>query len=270
MDEDMKPNGASATRDAIHALWLICDPRRQISSPLPHRLRNFIEFAVALRLPSWLWLSKKKKQQRADEVMKKLGLSACAHTLVGNQLLKGISGGSFTATSIMDVLRQLSSSELFEHFGNVLLLTKDGKVAYSGSASGMGMLEYMHSIMSALFFSLPSHDTSVFKIVSDAYREFFPNMVIYPMERGIFYQEYSDDGYSIEGFFLVYTILELPLQVVACFVFSALAVVAINLSYTMSTCFSSSLSVLCVWSMQGCLLEPTIFNMIFNEHILWR
>lgn len=105
MDEDMKPNGASATRDAIHALWLICDPRRQISSPLPHRLRNFIEFAVALRLPSWLWLSKKKKQQRADEVMKKLGLSACAHTLVGNQLLKGISGGEKCRVSIaMQVL----------------------------------------------------------------------------------------------------------------------------------------------------------------------
>ncbi len=57
----------------------------------------------------------------------------------------------------MDVLRQLadegrtiitvlhqSSSELFEHFGNVLLLTKDGKVAYSGPASGM--LEYLRSV----------------------------------------------------------------------------------------------------------------------------
>ncbi len=57
----------------------------------------------------------------------------------------------------MDVLRQLaeegrtiittlhqSSSELFKHFGNVLLLTKGGRVAYSGPACDM--LEYMESV----------------------------------------------------------------------------------------------------------------------------
>lgn len=57
----------------------------------------------------------------------------------------------------MDVLRQLteegrtiiavlhqSSSEVFEHFGNVLLLTKDGKVAYSGPAGEM--LDFMRLV----------------------------------------------------------------------------------------------------------------------------
>ncbi|KAF9046944.1 hypothetical protein BDZ89DRAFT_1155194 [Hymenopellis radicata] len=64
---------------------------------------------------------------------------------------------AFTASSIMDVLNQLasegrtiittlhqSSSQLFNHFGNILLLTKGGRVAYSGP--GDDMLTYMAGV----------------------------------------------------------------------------------------------------------------------------
>ncbi len=64
---------------------------------------------------------------------------------------------AFTASSIMDVLNQLasegrtiittlhqSSSQLFNHFGNILLLTKGGRVAYSGR--GNDMLTYMAGV----------------------------------------------------------------------------------------------------------------------------
>ncbi len=64
---------------------------------------------------------------------------------------------AFTAASILDVLAQLvkegrtiittlhqSSSELYKRFGNVLLLAKGGRVAYSGPASEM--LDYMSSV----------------------------------------------------------------------------------------------------------------------------
>ncbi|PBK66494.1 P-loop containing nucleoside triphosphate hydrolase protein [Armillaria solidipes] len=151
------------------------------SALLPYlTVRETLQFAASLRLPSSL--SKEEKRHRADEVMLKMGLKDCRHTLIGNELLKGISGGekrrvsiavqvltepqilmldeptsgldAFTAASILDVLAQLakegrtiittlhqSSSELYKRFGNVLLLAKGGRVAYSGPASEM--LDYM-------------------------------------------------------------------------------------------------------------------------------
>ncbi|KAK0468631.1 P-loop containing nucleoside triphosphate hydrolase protein [Armillaria novae-zelandiae] len=142
-----------------------------------------LQFAAALRLPRSM--SKEEQRQRVDEVILKMGLKECRYTLIGNELLKGISGGekrrvsiavqvltepqvlvldeptsgldAFTATSILDVLAQLakegrtiittlhqSSSELYKRFGNVLLLVKGGRVAYSGPANKM--LEYMSSV----------------------------------------------------------------------------------------------------------------------------
>ncbi|KAK0452925.1 P-loop containing nucleoside triphosphate hydrolase protein [Desarmillaria tabescens] len=154
------------------------------SALLPYlTVRETLQFAAALRLPKAM--SKEEKRHRADEVMLKMGLKDCRHTLIGNELLKGISGGekrrvsiavqvltepqvlmldeptsgldAFTAASILDVLAQLakegrtiittlhqSSSELYKRFGNVLLLAKGGRVAYSGSASEM--LDYMSSV----------------------------------------------------------------------------------------------------------------------------
>ncbi|KAK0440522.1 P-loop containing nucleoside triphosphate hydrolase protein [Armillaria borealis] len=154
------------------------------SALLPYlTVRETLQFTASLRLPSSL--SKEEKRHRADEVMLKMGLKDCRHTLIGNELLKGISGGekrrvsiavqvltepqvlmldeptsgldAFTAASILDVLAQLakegrtiittlhqSSSELYKRFGNVLLLAKGGRVAYSGPASEM--LDYMSSV----------------------------------------------------------------------------------------------------------------------------
>ncbi|KAG7440535.1 P-loop containing nucleoside triphosphate hydrolase protein [Guyanagaster necrorhizus] len=61
-------------------------------------VRDTLEFATALRLPNWM--SKEQKLQKAGEVMKKVGLTGCADTLVGNELLKGISGGEKCRVSI--------------------------------------------------------------------------------------------------------------------------------------------------------------------------
>ncbi|KAK0187369.1 P-loop containing nucleoside triphosphate hydrolase protein [Armillaria mellea] len=154
------------------------------SALLPYlTVRETLQFAAALRLPRTM--SKDEKRQRADEVILKMGLKDCCHTFIGNELLKGISGGekrrvsiavqvltepqvlmldeptsgldAFTAASILDVLAQLakegrtiittlhqSSSELYKRFGNVLLLVKGGRVAYSGPASEMP--EYISSL----------------------------------------------------------------------------------------------------------------------------
>lgn len=139
-------------------------------------VRETLRFAAGLRLPSFM--SKAEKHARAEEVLLKMGLKDCAENLVGNELVKGISGGekrrvtiavqiltdprillldeptsgldAFTASSIMEVLRGLAAegrtliltvhqarSDLFGHFGNVLLLARGGKAVYSGAASAM-------------------------------------------------------------------------------------------------------------------------------------
>ncbi|KAK2008231.1 ABC transporter [Colletotrichum eremochloae] len=139
-------------------------------------VRETLRFSAGLRLPSHM--SKEEKTRRAEEVLLKMGLKDCADNLVGNELVKGISGGekrrvtiavqllsdprvllldeptsgldAFTANSIMEVLQGLANegrtliltihqarSDLFRHFGNVLLLARGGSPAYAGSAKAM-------------------------------------------------------------------------------------------------------------------------------------
>lgn len=106
-------------------------------------VRETLRFAAGLRLPSWM--SKEEKNNRAEEVLLKMGLKDCADNLVGNELVKGISGGekrrvtiavqilteprvllldeptsgldAFTASSILEVLQGLANE------GRTLILT---------------------------------------------------------------------------------------------------------------------------------------------------
>ncbi|UNI17613.1 hypothetical protein JDV02_003944 [Purpureocillium takamizusanense] len=139
-------------------------------------VRETLRFAAGLRLPSFM--SGEEKRRRAEEVLLKMGLKDCADNLVGNDMVKGISGGekrrvsiavqvltdprvllldeptsgldAFTASSIMEVLRGLAHegrtlvltihqarSDLFGHFGNVLLLARGGAPVYAGPAREM-------------------------------------------------------------------------------------------------------------------------------------
>ncbi|KAK2763762.1 hypothetical protein FQN54_009379 [Arachnomyces sp. PD_36] len=106
-------------------------------------VRESLRFAAGLRLPSWI--STEEKNQRAEEILLKMGLKDCANNLIGSDLIKGISGGekrrvtiaiqiltdpkillldeptsgldAFTATSIIDVLQGLAAE------GRTLILT---------------------------------------------------------------------------------------------------------------------------------------------------
>ncbi|KAI9850392.1 MAG: hypothetical protein M1838_005725 [Thelocarpon superellum] len=97
-------------------------------------VRETLRFAAGLRLPQWM--SREEKEKRAGQVLLKLGLKDCADNLIGNDLIKGISGGekrrvtiavqiltdprvllldeptsgldAFTASSIIDVLQGLA------------------------------------------------------------------------------------------------------------------------------------------------------------------
>ncbi|QSS63537.1 ATP-dependent ABC transporter [Histoplasma capsulatum] len=98
-------------------------------------VRESLQFAAGLRLPSWM--SKEEKNRRAEEILLKMGLKDCANSLIGSDLIKGISGGekrratiaiqiltdpkillldeptsgldAFTATSIIEVLQGLAA-----------------------------------------------------------------------------------------------------------------------------------------------------------------
>ncbi|KAI8911576.1 P-loop containing nucleoside triphosphate hydrolase protein [Gorgonomyces haynaldii] len=138
--------------------------------------RETLYFAAELRLPKSM--SRKAKVQRADHVARILGLSHCANTIVGNENVKGLSGGekrrlsigiqmltdpsiliideptsgldAFTAHHIMKTLKELADSgrtilcsihqprtDIFNMFDNILLLTRGGRVGYSGPAKSI-------------------------------------------------------------------------------------------------------------------------------------
>lgn len=168
-------NGASPSDSVIRSVCsYVCQDDDALLPSLT--VRETLRFAAGLRLPSFM--SKEEKHRRAEEVLLKMGLKDCADNLIGNELVKGISGGekrrvtiavqiltnprvllldeptsgldAFTASSIMEVLGGLADegrtliltihqarSDLFGHFGNVLLLARGGKPAYSGRAGEM-------------------------------------------------------------------------------------------------------------------------------------
>ena len=90
-------NGAQPTDKEVRSL---CSYVTQDDSALlPYlTVRETLRFAAGLRLPTWM--SKEEKAKRAEDVMVKMGLKDCADVLVGNELLKGISGGEKRRVSI--------------------------------------------------------------------------------------------------------------------------------------------------------------------------
>ncbi|KAF9870692.1 ABC efflux transporter [Colletotrichum karsti] len=168
-------NGASPSNSVIRSVCsYVCQDDDALLPSLT--VRETLKFSAGLRLPSHM--SRDEKNRRAEEVLLKMGLKDCADNLVGNELVKGISGGekrrvtiavqllsdprvllldeptsgldAFTANSIMEVLQGLAHegrtliltihqarSDLFKHFGNVLLLARGGSPVYAGSARDM-------------------------------------------------------------------------------------------------------------------------------------
>ncbi len=90
-------NNATATDDVITS---ICSYVPQDDSGLHSSLtvRETLHFAARLRLPSFM--TYEQKTQRAERVLLQLGLKDCADTLIGSDLVKGISGGEKRRVSI--------------------------------------------------------------------------------------------------------------------------------------------------------------------------
>ncbi|KAH8593945.1 ABC transporter-like protein [Bisporella sp. PMI_857] len=139
---DMTLNGAVPLDSIIRSICsYVCQDDDALLPSLT--VRETLRFSARLRLPSFM--TTEQKDQRADEVLLKLGLKDCADNLIGSEMIKGISGGekrrvsiavqiltdprvllldeptsgldAFTASSIMEVLQGLA------HEGRTLILT---------------------------------------------------------------------------------------------------------------------------------------------------
>lgn len=135
-------------------------------------VRECLEFAARLKLPG----TDEVKLARVQAVIDTLKLNKCQNTRIGGPLVKGVSGGerkrtsigvelitdpnlifldepttgldSFTATSVMETLRELAirdqrtvvstihqpNSDIFEIFDRLVLLAK-GKIIYFNEAN---------------------------------------------------------------------------------------------------------------------------------------
>lgn len=393
-------NGLTPSDEVVHA---ICSFVTQDDDALLASLtvRETLRYAAKLRLPKWM--SSGQKMQKAEEVLLKMGLKDCADNLIGNDLIKGISGGekrrvtiavqilteprvllldeplsgldAFTASSIMDVLIGLAKegrtlvvtihqprSDLFAHFGNILLLARGGHPVYAGPgpemlphlanlgyqcskstnpadfALDLITVDLLHEsresssrakvqklidawasskpstsfisrtgsittpaelgslartpapfasayptllkrstknffrqpnllaarlgqviglgLVLALFFSPLKNDYYAIQNRVGFIVEIAPlyfvgmlnNIAIYPGERDVFYRDYDDRVYGVEAFFLTYTALEVPFEIVTSLVFAVLAVMACGLERTASVYFLIVYNAACIVS----------------------
>ena len=62
-------------------------------------------------------------------------------------------------------------------------------------------------------------------------------VAVYPKERDVFYREHDDNAYSVEAFFLQYTLAEVPFEIVTSILFAVLTVLAAGLQRTTSLFF---------------------------------
>lgn len=89
------------------------------------------------------------------------------------------------------------------------------------------------------------------------------NIAVYPLERSVFYREYDDEVYGVTPFFLSYTLVELPFEVITAMTFSALYAMATDLQRSAGMFF---LCTYCVLVIVNCAESIGIaFNTIF-EH----
>ncbi|KAL9626413.1 MAG: hypothetical protein Q9164_007880 [Protoblastenia rupestris] len=134
--------GSIASKELITSLTsYVCQDDNALLPSLT--VRETLRFAALLRLPTWMSID--DKIQRSEDVLRKLGLTECADTRIGNAIIKGISGGekrrctiavqiltdpkilfldeptsgldAYTATSIIEVLEELAKE------GRTIVLT---------------------------------------------------------------------------------------------------------------------------------------------------
>ncbi|KAL6721306.1 hypothetical protein ACLMJK_000409 [Lecanora helva] len=89
------------------------------------------------------------------------------------------------------------------------------------------------------------------------------NIAVYPDEKAVFYREHDDNAYSVEAFFLQYTLAELPFEIFTSLLFAILAVFAAGLHRTPSLFFIVAFNAFCFVNCGESV--GIIFNTLFNH-----
>ncbi|KAF2807683.1 P-loop containing nucleoside triphosphate hydrolase protein [Mytilinidion resinicola] len=87
------------------------------------------------------------------------------------------------------------------------------------------------------------------------------NVAVYPREKDVFYREFEDRAYSVEAFFLQYTIVEVPFEIVSSLIFAVLADLACGLPRTAEVFFVVAYNCFCIVSCGESL--GILFNTLF-------
>ena len=89
------------------------------------------------------------------------------------------------------------------------------------------------------------------------------NVAVYPDEKAVFYREHDDNAYSVEAFFLQYTLAEIPFEVLTSLLFAVLTVLAAGLHRTASLFFIVAFNAFAIVSCGESV--GIIFNTLFNH-----
>jgi len=89
------------------------------------------------------------------------------------------------------------------------------------------------------------------------------NVAVYPAERDVFYREDDDGVYGVEAFLSVYTLLEVPFEIISCLIFGILAVFPVGLPRTVEMYFVSTFACFGIVSCGESL--GIMFNSLFGH-----
>ena len=89
------------------------------------------------------------------------------------------------------------------------------------------------------------------------------NVAVYPEEKAVFYREHDDNAYSVEAFFLQYTLAELPFEIFTSLLFAILAIFAVGLDRTASLFFIVAFNAFCFVNCGESV--GIIFNTLFDH-----
>ena len=89
------------------------------------------------------------------------------------------------------------------------------------------------------------------------------NVAVYPDEKAVFYREHDDNAYSVEAFFLQYTLAEIPFEVLTSLFFAVLTVLAAGLHRTASLFFIVAFNAFAIVNCGESV--GIIFNTLFNH-----
>ncbi|KAH8423957.1 putative ABC efflux transporter [Aspergillus melleus] len=162
---DMLYNGAAPSESVIRSVTSYVAQDDDALMP-SLTVRESLRFAAGLRLPRWM--SRSEKYQRAEEILLKMGLKECADTLVGGELVKGISGGEKRRVSIaIQILTDPKVLFLDEPTSGLDAFTAQSiiEVLQALAAEGRTLVMTIHQARSDLF----QHFSSVLLLARGGY-----------------------------------------------------------------------------------------------------